>query len=178
MRMWFTLLTKPSEIHESRSIRTPPTPPCRIHWVDQCIDSRTCNNHHTWILGSFVSSGWKLVPNTFPCRTATILPSSPSAPPPGPATATALSSSVAKTSTSAVTSFILTPSSAILAGAITVPGICSSSSCGPSRLFNIFSTTGARMNTPLNGSSPIAASTFFRKGSLKGAWKLSTCRPK
>ncbi|KAG9966654.1 hypothetical protein KCU61_g685, partial [Aureobasidium melanogenum] len=42
-----------------------------------CKACSTCLTHQTWIRASPVNSGWKLVPNTLPCLTATISPSSP-----------------------------------------------------------------------------------------------------
>ncbi len=38
------------------------------------IRSSACSSHQTWILGSPLSSGWKLVPKTFPCLTAMTSP--------------------------------------------------------------------------------------------------------
>ena len=134
--------------------------------------SLTPSSHQMWILASGVNSGWKLVPNTFPWRTATISPASASlvvlsfplpvshSPPLSiawslrriPNRAFGLGK-VAMISTGLFTSLdtALLFTETARDGAITVSSCKASSSCSPGRTGRIFSTMGARINIPLNG---------------------------
>ena len=111
---------------------------------------RICLNHHTCIRASLVNSGWKLVPKMLPCRTAIMSPAS---------------------------SFVFACESPdfIL---LTLPGSLARTSTGDLRsllLDRTSSTTGARMNTPENGTR---SDSDWRKGRSRSDSKLSIWRPK
>lgn len=147
----------------------------RLFFTASC----TWRSHHKWILGSSVNSGWKLVPKTLPCLTATISPESFSASMSTPVVAAnlaALPGSLASTSTWFSIASRATWSKACRDGATTVPSRWFSSTWIPSRFGRIFSTTGARINTALNREDGFDGPA--RKGSSNGAWKLSVWRPK
>lgn len=137
----------------------------------------TCSSHHTCIRTSSVSSGWKLVPMALPCRTATILFTSPpctsdvisSGP---PLTLFVLSGSTPRISTVLVTDRVASPCSSL-------------SSDGDDEDDNNCSTMGARMKTPGNGAAATVesaperrATDWAKKGNEMSATKLSTWRPK
>jgi hypothetical protein len=127
--------------------------------------SRTCRSHQVWILASFVSSGWKLVPKQLPCRTATICGTESGASW-VPANVPSISTSFASLSDG-------TPASTGLEGATTVSSLAASPFCSPSTWGSIFSTTGARMKTPGYGRSESS-----RNGRDICVAKDSTWRPK
>jgi hypothetical protein len=113
-------------------------------------------------------------------------PSSPTSPASTPwfSNDFALPDNLAITSTSAAR-IAFTSSLGIRLGATTVPSLFSSSSCTPVVRGNIFSTTGARMNTLLNFSTAVLLSSplvscaiVLRNGRSSSASKDSTCRPK
>lgn len=159
----------------------------------------TCSSHQTWIRTSSVSSGWKLVPMTWPCRTATMLLTSTCSdvvvvviisvsgplPPPPPLTLLVRSGNTPRISTGCCCFCCL------LAAAAPGPCWCSFWSSLSSLLSlgdNNSSTIGARMKTPGNGAvadndddddeEGNKASDWARKGSSTSATKLSTWRPK
>ena len=143
------------------------------------VISFTCFSHHTWILASSVSSGWKLVPKTLPCLTAVISPASSSKP-----IAATLSPSlrlrpgkVAMISTGRKIRSLISRSG-LREGAMIVLSIAASSTCSPFKTGNIFSTTGALMKIPLNGLTSSVPEFVPRKGRSSSAWKLSVCLPK
>lgn len=145
-----------------------------------CILSLTCPSHQAWILASSVSSGWKLVPNTFPCLTAMISPAPSSNPVPatGSLSVRPRPGRVAMISTGRRTSSSANLPRGSLEGAMTVPSNAPSPDCSPRTTGSSFSTTGARMNTPLKGATISPLSLALRNGRAKSASKLSVWRPK
>lgn len=138
--------------------------------------SRTWRSHHECILGSPVSSGWKLVPKTFPCRTAMISPASLSASIlfPSPASLAARPGRLANTSTWLSIAACAAWSFACLEGATMVSSRFCSPIWTPPCPGRILSTTGARMKT----AGKELCSTDSKNCKSNDAWKLSTCRPK
>lgn len=138
-----------------------------------CTSSKTWRSHQTWMLALDVNSGWKLVPNTFRCLTATMSPIS-SFSPIAPTFSTSLllrPGSVAIISTDQALAISSLP------GAITVSSRSASSFCSPATDGRILSTTGARMKMPLKGAVS-AEGASFKNGRSRSASKLSVCLPK
>lgn len=142
----------------------------------------TCSNHQTCILASPVSSGWKLVPKQFPCRTAMMSSTSSSVCEEATlfGSAAPLPGSVAMISTSCPPVPFALSSTGARDGATTIPS-AASPRCSPDMFGSIFSTTGARMKIALKGALSIPSSPSFaaaRKRRSRLASKLSTCLPK
>lgn len=131
-------------------------------------DSSTWRNHHECILASPVSSGWKLVPKTLPCRTAIMSPVSLSASIffPSLASLAALPGRLASTSTWCAIASRAASSLACLDGATIVSSLTVSSTWTPSWCGKSFSTTGARIKTAGN---ELCCCVESRNGKSNGA---------